>query len=61
MALQEAGLLLLRHEAGNVAWDSNVKAIEDGQDQLRPAGGNGTNTGNLCQFRSHPSLSRSLI
>lgn len=34
-ALQEAGMSLFRQEAGNVAWDSNIEAIQDGQDQVR--------------------------
>lgn len=38
-ALQEPRLFLLRQETGNVARDTNVKAVNDCEDELRPAGG----------------------
>lgn len=36
-AFQEVSMPLLRYEVGNVAWDTNIQAIHDGQDQLWPA------------------------
>lgn len=41
-ALQESSLSLLGEEAGNVTRDSNIDAVHDRQNQLRPAGGGNT-------------------
>lgn len=38
-ALQEVGVSMLRQKAGNVAWDLNIEAVQDRQDQLRPVEG----------------------
>lgn len=41
-ALEEMSVSLLRQKSGNVARDLNIEAIENGLDQLRPAGGDNT-------------------
>lgn len=41
-AFQKAGVSLLGQETGDVAWHLNIEAVQDGQDQLRPAGGDHT-------------------
>lgn len=33
-AFQEVSMPLLQYKVGNVAWDTNVEAIQDCQDQL---------------------------
>lgn len=38
-ALQKVSVPLLQNEVGNVAWDTNIQAIHDCQDQLWPAEG----------------------
>lgn len=33
-AFQEVSMPLLQYKVGNVAWDTNIEAIQDCQDQL---------------------------
>lgn len=37
MALLEAGVFVLGQKVRNISRDLNVEAVQDGQDQLRPA------------------------